>query len=295
MRTTISFDSRGLRCGGWLYEPDAPRPRPGPAIVMAHGLSAVKEQALPDYARQFAAAGFVTLVFDYRCFGDSAGEPRGQLFPLDMVEDYRNAITWLSTQPAVDPQRIGAWGTSFSGGYVLYLGSFDRRVKAFVAQVPNVATPESRHARSPQKWESDGQAMISDRVERYRTGALNYVKVVAPPGEPCIISGKTAYDFFMGSRDTAPNWRNQLTRESLEKMREFDPVSSIALMAPAALLLIAAERDELIPLEAVNGVYQRAGEPKAMRTLPITHFEIYYEPWLSQAAAEAIRWFEQHL
>jgi hypothetical protein len=212
-----------------------------------------------------------------------------------MVEDYRNAITWASAQPEIDPQRIGIWGTSFSGGYVLYVGSFDRRVKAVVAQVPNVATPESRHTRSPDKWESDSEAMIDDRLERYWTGAVNYVKVVAPPGEPCIIPGKTAFDFFMGSAAQAPNWRNQLTRESLEKMREFDPVTAVELMSPAALLLIPGERDELIPLEAVNRVYERAKEPKALRSLPITHFEIYYEPWLSRAAGEAIRWFERYL
>jgi fermentation-respiration switch protein FrsA (DUF1100 family) len=295
MRKVISFDSRGSRCSGWLYVPDGLGARRAPAVVMAHGQSAVKEQAQPRYARQFAPAGVVTLVFDYRCFGDSEGEPRGQLFPLDMVEDYRNAITWASVQPEVDPQRIGIWGTSFSGGYVLYLGSFDRRVRAVVAQVPNVATPGSRHRRSPEKWESDAQALAADRLERYRTGAVDYVKVVATPGEPCIIPGRTAYEFFTGSAAEAPNWRNQLTRESLEKMREFDPVSSIGFMAPTALLLIPGERDELISPEAVNEVYRRAGEPKALHSLPITHFEIYYEPWLSRAAAAAIGWFERHL
>ncbi len=161
--------------------------------------------------------------------------------------------------------------------------------------MPNVATPVSRHTRSRERWESDGQAMIADRLERYRTGAVSYIKVVAPAGEPCIIPGKTAYDFFTGSQTTAPNWHNQLTRESLEKMREFDPVSSIALMAPTALLLIAGERDELISFEAIRNVYERAREPKAIQSLPITHFEIYYEPWLSRAAAAAIDWFERHL
>jgi fermentation-respiration switch protein FrsA (DUF1100 family) len=278
-----------------LFIPDGLGRLKAPAIVMAHGLSAVKEQALPDYAAKFADAGFVTLVFDYRFFGESDGEPRCQLFPLEMIEDYRNAITWLSARPEVDPDRIGVWGTSFSGGYVLYLGSYDRRVKAVVAQVPHVSSPESRRARSPERWESDSQAMIRDRVERYRTGAVNYVKVVAPQGEPCMISGKRAYDFFTGSAAAAPNWRNQLTRESLERIREFDPAGAISLMAPTPLLIIAAENDELIPFGTVKDVYERAGNPKAMHTLPVTHFEVYYDPWLSKAAGAAIDWFESYL
>jgi fermentation-respiration switch protein FrsA (DUF1100 family) len=212
-----------------------------------------------------------------------------------MVEDYRNAISWVCEQPEVDPQRVGIWGTSFSGGYVLYVGAFDRRVKAVVSQVPAVGNPLSRHDRSPERWERDSQAMIEERGNRYRTGAVSYVKVVAPPGEPCIIPGKAAYDFFIGSQASAPNWRNALTRESLEKMREFDNVTPIGLISPTPLTVIAAEADELIPVQTLKGVYDRAGEPKEFHALPITHFEIYQEPWLSKAAQLATDSFSRYL
>ncbi|OGK87839.1 MAG: hypothetical protein A2X52_13370 [Candidatus Rokubacteria bacterium GWC2_70_16] len=116
MRRDVTFVSGGLRCSGWLYTPDsiAEGLRP-PAVVMAHGFSAVKEQGLDRFAERFAAAGLVTLVFDYRYFGASEGMPRGRLFPADQIEDYRNAITWLSEQPEVGAARIGLWGTSYRG------------------------------------------------------------------------------------------------------------------------------------------------------------------------------------
>ncbi len=294
MKETVTFESKGLKCSGWLYVPDRLKGK-GPAVVMAHGLSAVKEQALPEYAEKLAAAGLVTLIFDYRTFGESEGEPRSRLFPLEMVEDYRNAISWLSDRPEVDPQRIGIWGTSFSGSYVLFAGTFDRRVKAVVAQVPNVGTPRARFERSPERWERDARMMADERTERYRTGIVEYVKIVSADGEPCIIPGKSAYDFFMGSQAQAPNWRNQLTRESLDKTREFDPVGLIDLMSPTALMLIAGERDELIAVESVKKVFEKAKEPKELVVLPITHFEIYYEPWLSKAAEAAVRWFKKYL
>jgi uncharacterized protein len=295
MPKRVWFVSKGIRCSGLFYVPEVGGEAKAPAIVMAHGLSAVKEQALPEYAASFVRAGFATLVFDYRHFGESEGEPRCQLFPLDMIEDYRNAISWVTEQPEVDPGRVGIWGTSFSGGYVLYLGAFDRRVKAVVSQVPAIGSPVSRHARSPERWERDGQTMVDDRILRYRTGAISYVKVVAPPGEPCIIPGKSAYDFFTGSQASAPGWRNGLTQESLEKMREFDNVTSISLVSPTPLAVIAAEADELILMETLRNVYDRAGEPKEFHTLPITHFEIYREPWLSKAAALATDFFSRHL
>jgi fermentation-respiration switch protein FrsA (DUF1100 family) len=60
-------------------------------------------------------------------------------------------------------------------------------------------------------------------------------------------------------------------------------------------MIIAAENDELIPFGTVKDVYERAGNPKAMHTLPVTHFEVYYDPWLSKAAGAAIDWFESYL
>jgi fermentation-respiration switch protein FrsA (DUF1100 family) len=86
-----------------------------------------------------------------------------------------------------------------------------------------------------------------------------------------------------------------VTIESLEKVREFDPVSMVRLMTPTALLLIPAENDSLIPLDAIKATYKEAREPKAISILPIRHFEIYREPWLSKAADAAINWFEKHL
>ena len=83
MRQDIEFQSRGLKCRGWLYVPNESAVKQlMPAIVMAHGISAVKEMfQLSSYAERFEEAGFVTLVFDYRFLGASDGSPRGQIIP----------------------------------------------------------------------------------------------------------------------------------------------------------------------------------------------------------------------
>ena len=82
MRQDVTFSSQGLSCAGWLYVPnDLEGDEKRPAIVMAHGFSAVKEMYLSNFAEKFEEAGFVVLVLDYRYFGDSEGEPRGRLIP----------------------------------------------------------------------------------------------------------------------------------------------------------------------------------------------------------------------
>ena len=96
-----------------------------------------------------------------------------------------------------------------------------------------------------------------------------------------LLPGQEAYEQDAhGTSENAPTWRNEITFQSLEKMREFDPVSLIHLISPAALLLIPAEKDSGIPVESIRAVYERVQEPKAISVLPIRHFEVYEEPWL---------------
>jgi fermentation-respiration switch protein FrsA (DUF1100 family) len=287
MRRDIIFKSQGLRCSGWLYIPDGlSAGERRPAIVMAHGFSAVKEMYLSNFSERFVNADF----------GDSEGEPRGQFFPYEQIEDYRNAITWVSTLPQVDQDRIGVWGTSKSGGHVLYLAAYDKRVRAVVAQVPSVISPEARRGRDPEKYDKLAALLIQDRVSRYETGLINYIKVVAPDKEPCVLGTPEAYEWLMQASRVAPNWRNQVTVESIEKEREFDPVGPIRLVAPTPLLMISAEHDTLAVPHLVTSAYERALDPKKMLSLPCRHFDVYNtEPWLSKAAGAAIEWLKEYL
>jgi uncharacterized protein len=97
---------------------------------MAHGFSAVKEMYLDSFAEVYVAAGLNVLVFDNRCFGASDGEPRQEIDPWAQVRDYRHAIIYASRLPAVDPARVGIWGSSYSGGHVVVVAAIYRRVKA---------------------------------------------------------------------------------------------------------------------------------------------------------------------
>ena len=130
----VEFDAEGVTLRGWLYVPDGAT-GPVPTIVMAHGFSAVKEMYLDRFAEAFAAAGLAALVFDNRNFGASDDEPRQEIDPWEQVRDYRDAITYAITRPEVDDERIGIWGSSYSGGHVLVVGAIDRRVKCVVGQV----------------------------------------------------------------------------------------------------------------------------------------------------------------
>ena len=151
MRKDVAFNTEdGITIRAWHYVPEEQRGKV-PTIVMAHGFSAVKEMYLDWFAEAFAAAGLASVVFDNRNFGASDGSPRQEVDPWQQVRDYRDAITYAETLKETDPERVGIWGTSYSGGHVLAVGALDRRVKCVVSQVPLVSGPENarrliRHA-----------------------------------------------------------------------------------------------------------------------------------------------------
>jgi uncharacterized protein len=299
MRREVTFPSQGLTCAGWLYVPDGLRNgEECPAIVMAHGFSAVKEMYLSNFAERFEEAGFVVLVFDYRYFGDSEGEPRGRLIPAEQHEDYKNAITWVSQRPEVDPNRIGIWGSSYSGGHVLYLASFDKRVKVAVAQVPLVSGwGNAQRLMRPDVFDEFLEAVAQDRTSRYTEVEGASVPVVAPEGEPSALPTPESYEWFTHAGETvAPNWRNEVSLESMEAFLEYDPAGNIHLISPTPLLMVVAEKDTLTPTDMAIAAYERALEPKKLIIMEGgKHFDAYTEPGLSQSAPPAVEWFEQHL
>src|SRR3546814_6850605 len=98
-------------------------------ILLAGGWCYVREVTMPTYAQKFAENGFNALIIDYRNLGVSGGDNRQHLDPWAQIRDYQNAISFLERHPAVDPDKIGAWGISYSGGHVIILAAIDERVK----------------------------------------------------------------------------------------------------------------------------------------------------------------------
>jgi cephalosporin-C deacetylase-like acetyl esterase len=75
-RSDITFGSGSSTCRAWLYRPATTASAARPCVVMAHGFGATRDASLAPYAERFAAAGMNVLLFDYRHFGASDGEPR---------------------------------------------------------------------------------------------------------------------------------------------------------------------------------------------------------------------------
>lgn len=295
MRRNIEFNAEGPVLRGWHYEPDK-GDGPFPTIVMAHGSAALKEQYLDRYAEVFAAAGLASIVYDHRNFGASDGDVRQEIDPILQMRDYRHAVTFAMTLPGVNPEKIGAWGTSLSGGHVLMLAALDRRVRCVVAQVPTI----SGGAGSLRRTRADQMAASrirfdGDRKNRFAGKPPGTMPLVAEdPMTACFNGGADAWAFFQESLKVAPARKNEVTLRSAEMLREYEPGSYIERISPTPLLMIVGNRDVLTATDLALQAYNRALEPKKLVLFEGGHYDPYVNLFAISSGA-ARDWFVTHL
>jgi fermentation-respiration switch protein FrsA (DUF1100 family) len=280
-REDIEFTSGDALLRGWLYH--SAETVPGPGIVMAHGLSAVREMFLDRYAEMFANAGFTTLVYDHPGFGASGGEPRQCAAPSVQLQGYRDAISWLGGQLSVDGDRIGIWGSSFSGGEVIILASEDLPIGCAVAQVP--ALGEGGPDVPAAALAAIGRAVAQGRDDEILpavTETRDGLGVMFQDG---------SYDWFTRvAAERAPSWRNELNVSGL--FEPFRPIDHLAHVK-VPLLLVVAPSDTLTP--PGPGIAVAASVPTIQVVeIPGGHFDAY-ESGFEASVRPAIDWYRRHL
>ena len=301
MPKIVKFKSGGINCAADLYlPPDFNPSRSHPGLVLGHGTAQTKK-SLVNQGEFFSRAGYVVLAIDYRSFGESEGEPRGQLFPLNQVEDFRNGVSFLQLADGVNRDRIGIWGTSNSGGTVIYAAAVDPRIKAVVAQVPVVDHYRwMRWLRSVREWSELLDRVEEDRQRRYDTGEGARIPVSTldtfcyrPLLESMVTKTKEAVA-KTGKMPLAPGATDVLL-ESVEKALEFSATDVIDRIAPRALSIITTKEDDAHPIEQIVDAFERAREPKSLTLLDMYVLDVYSEPGLSVALGKAVEWYDRFL
>jgi dienelactone hydrolase len=284
----------GVELSAWLFVPDR-QASPHAAITMAHGYAGTKYHGIEPMAEAFAEAGFVVLLHDHRGFGDSGGEPRNDVNPWQQITDWRRAISYLQDRPEVDENRIGLWGTSFSGGHAIVLGATDKRLKAVVAQVPTIDGYASGLRRLPPEAVENLEAQFAaDERAQLRGEPPTTVAIVTDgSGKPASYSAPDAVDFYLRPVPKGV-WENKVTVRSTRWARMYAPGEFIERVSPTPLLMLVADHDHVVLTDLVLKGYQRALEPKQLVTLKGGHFDPYLREFKTSSLA-AVDWFRTHL
>jgi uncharacterized protein len=259
-----------------------------PTIIMAHGWGGVAANFRRD-AIDFANAGYLVIIFDYRGWGESDArlvltkpypvtptpgqnqkftaevvEVREYVDPFEQTTDWFNVIDWAAAEPMVDASRIGIRGSSYSGGHVFYVAAWDPRIKAAVSQVGAF----------------DSRWVVADSAQQEQTFAEAARRA---HGEPY----PAPRAVVVGSLIGAP------IRESLARYAPVDDAARVK----AAVLFIVAEKEELFDnKDHAKLAYDRmAGSNKKYVVIPnITHYGVYLQQ-RDLAIKLAIEWFNQYL
>ena len=293
-----SFPSHGETCAAWHLsgEGDAfAGDRGRPCVVMAHGFGATKDSGLLPFAEAFAEAGLDVLLFDYRGFGESSGEPRQFAWPSHHREDYAAAVDFARGLDGVDPERIVLWGTSWSGGHVVYVAADDPRIAAVISQTPDLDGLAT--LRQLGRYAGLGQQLrltwigFQDAVRMLRNQEPLMLATVGAPGE---LAGLTTDDSEPGMRAIAgPTWRNEVTgRAVFAEGTNRATTRMDDLRCP--ILVQIADLDVVIPAASVRAAAWKAKGRVEVREYPCVHFDMYRE-WRDRAVADQLLFLRRHL
>ena len=284
----VDILSEGVRLSGTVYFPTASGAGTLPTVIMSHGWGGVASQ-LRGQAMALATAGYLVIAFDYRGWGSSDSkviltapapdaarktdhrftaevlELREMVDPLDQAEDIFNVIHWAMGEPRVDRERVGLWGTSFSGGLVVHVAAQEPRVKALVSQVGYMGSP----LEGPPPPALQGER---DAGTRRTHGTIGY-----PP--PRAREVGTLQGGPVGA-----------------KFLRYAPIDEVASAKRCAMLFIAAEHEELFDnRQNPQLAHERAVGPKRYVVIPnISHYGVYGQA-RDQTMQLAIEWFDAHL
>jgi uncharacterized protein len=294
VREDITFSSGGTPCAAWLYRPDdVPNP---PIVVLAHGFAAFRELRLDAYAERFAQAGYAALVFDYRYWGASEGEPRRILDIKAQQADWRNAIAYARSLDGVDTTRVVGWGSSFGGGHVLELAAADHALAAAIVQVPHVTGPASAFSQSPKLVSRLIIAGIRDQVGSWFGRPPHRVAAIGHPGDCAMMTSPGAADLV---ERMAGDRREELLAEN-------DVAARIALRVPfyspgrhaaditAPVLVQLAKGDDVTPYATAQKIVARIPKGEVL-SYDCSHFEPYLDPHFEQIITDQIDFLDRHV
>jgi uncharacterized protein len=288
-RRDVTFESDGTVCAAWLYRPDAHGEVP--CVVLGHGFGAVRELRLDAYAERFAGAGLAALVFDYRHFGASGGEPRQLIDVRKQHEDWRAAIAYVRGLDGIDPRRIALWGTSCSGGHVVAVAAADEQIGAVVSQVPFTDGLSAARALGLRPSLRLTAAALRDEYRERRGRTPYYIPTVGPPGSLAALTAPGAVEGVEAM--TPPGFEQDLRSTPRVGLRPYNPYRRLREVRCPVLVCVCEKDNTTLPAPAITAA-ERTLNAELVR-YPIGHFDVYVGKAFERAVSDQTGFLTRHL
>ncbi len=130
-RENIFLKADNIELSAEVFFPDT-SVQPYPALCLCHGIPATiynpAEHGYPALAEKFCAAGFMTLIFNFR----GTGRSQGNIDLLGWSYDLKAAIDYMYSLEEVDRSRLALLGSSGGAAVSVYVASTDARISYVV-------------------------------------------------------------------------------------------------------------------------------------------------------------------
>lgn len=255
----VEFTSAdGTRLEGRLLVPDCPGPHP--AVVSVHGSGPVNRYGGP-YHTWFLTRGIAVLAYDKRGYTPDPGrwtEPDLEALSADA----KAAVDFARQQQALDPRRVGLFGSS-QAGWVVPRAAVEAPGTAFIVLRAGAATTqlETRLHEVRQELRGAGLAgldldyAVELRREIYRL-AMNGAPLSATDAlvEPYLDA--PWYHTALGDGPISDHWSTRWWAWAGRNLG----VSAVPWLQryPGPVLWFLADRDENVPLVATRAALERA-------------------------------------
>jgi dienelactone hydrolase len=290
-REDVWFNSGSERIAAWLYRPVGNGDTP--LLVMAHGLGAVRTMRLDAYAERFSAAGYACLVFDYRHFGDSEGQPRQLLDIGKQLQDWTAAVAYARTLSGINYNRIGLWGTSFGGGHVIATAAQLPGIAAVVAQCPFTDSIASLGRLSPLISARITALAIRDLIGARLGRPPVMVHTAGNPGEVALMNAPDAYPGFLKLAPEGAAVRNEVAARIGIEILPYRP-GRLAAKVTCPILFCVCESDSVAPSGPTRR-YAAAAPRGEVKLYPEGHFEIYVDDAFERVIADQLAFLDKNL
>ncbi len=296
MRVTWTVD--GVSLVGVLRLPDDRPPSGAPALALTGPFSSVKEQVVGGYAEALCAAGFATLAFDHRGFGESGGR-RQHEDSSGKLADLRSAVSALATHPQIDAERIGLVGICLGAGYALKAAAFDPRVRA-VAGVAGAYNDPRSFVRQlgAETYRQALAGLLGIEQEQFASGEERHVlAVTADPDTAAAMTGVEPHAYYATERGAAPGWQNYVTQDSLYQLMTLDTITAATMLTSTPLLVVHGRTDTYCTPDGALAMYNQAPGEKEIVWLDTTnHIDLYdRQPYVGQAVEALSGFFARRL
>lgn len=250
----------------------------------------IRNVLLPSFANAFTEAGFATITFDYRGFGESEGE-RGRLVPAMQTEDIISVINWAEKQVCIDNQRIGLWGTSLGGCHVFNAAAQDKRVKSIVSQLAFADGEVLVTGEMNELEKASFLSTLNKMAEKKKnTGKEMFVGVTR------VLSDNESKVFFEKVKGQYPEMDIKIPFLTVMETLQYKPAESAAKVQCPVLVVIAGQ-DSVNPPEQGRALYDAvaSGTKELYEEADACHYDIYEGAFFERVAAVQTQWFKKHL